>query len=194
MFRVLKYSFISLWIAAYGLIAAPVWAADSFILDQSESTVAFEYDFDKSVVKGRMPIREARITLDLRQLHKSSIEVVLDPTNAVAGFPFATGVMRGEQVLDTARYPTIHFVSTKIARKDQGADITGNITIRDVTHPLQLKAQLFRQQGTDPDDRDHLAIVLTGQLSRSAFGASGYMDLVDDTLRIKITAEINRAR
>jgi polyisoprenoid-binding protein YceI len=73
-----------------------------------------------------------------------------------------------------------------------GAQIEGDFTVRGVTRPSTLFAQFYRQQGTVEGDRERLSIYLTGSISRSAFGASGYADMVDDTVELRILARIDR--
>jgi polyisoprenoid-binding protein YceI len=71
--------------------------------------------------------------------------------------------------------------------------VVGNLTIRGVTRPVRLAAQLYRQKGTAEGDRSRLSIRLTGSVSRAAFGATGWADLVGDTVAIDILARIARA-
>ena len=168
--------------------AAPI----AYDLNRSGSDIAFKYDFGTVEVKGSVPFRSAEISLDLRNLARSTINVTLDAANAVAGFPFATQAMRGDKVLSVKEFPTISFQSTKITRTSDGAKVTGNITVRDITRPIELNAKFFRQQGTAPEDRDHLAVKLQGQINRNEFGAGGYPSYVGPDLRIEITALIDK--
>lgn len=185
--RLLSWVF-GLMILAGTVMAAPV----AYLLNEAETKIEFAYDFGSQEISGRIPVASADIVLDLIDYGQSSIVVVLDPTQAVAGFPFATEAMRGPKVLDTRQFPTIRFESSKIVKVEGGAQVTGQITVRDVTAPITLDAKFFRQRGTDENDRDHLAIIMTGALNRSAFGASGYKRYVGDELRLKITALIDK--
>ena len=65
-----------------------------------------------------------------------------------------------------------------------------DLTVRDVTRSVRLDAQLFRPPGTAPDDLRLLTIELSGSMSRSSFGATGYPELVSDTVGIDIRAVI----
>jgi polyisoprenoid-binding protein YceI len=78
-------------------------------------------------------------------------------------------------------------------RISEGASIEGQLTLRGVTRPLDLDAVLSRPAGSAPDDLSVLTIRLTGRLSRSAFGATGYPQMVADEVELDIRAEI-RAR
>ena len=62
--------------------------------------------------------------------------------------------------------------------------------MRGITRAVTLDAGLYRQRGTQPGDRDNLTVLLTGSVSRSAFGATGYAGLVGDLIGIRIVARI----
>ena len=72
------------------------------------------------------------------------------------------------------------------------AIIQGDVTIRGVTRPIALNAQVFRQQGTEVGDMSKLAVHLTGTIRRSEFGATGWSDLVDDEINMQIVARIDK--
>jgi len=84
-------------------------------------------------------------------------------------------------------------LSRPTRRSSDGARITGDLTVRGVTRPVTLAASLYRRPGTAADDLDQLSIGLTGALNRHDFGASGYPDLVAETVGLDIHAEITRA-
>lgn len=82
----------------------------------------------------------------------ASVEVVIDTTSMSS-----TGVEQRDQhlqspdFLDTAKFPTITFTSTKVEPYDNGskAKITGDLTIKDVTKPVVIDAE-FLGQGKSP--------------------------------------------
>lgn len=96
-------------------------------------------------------------------------------------------------MLDAARFPQIHFVSTGVRKTDGGAVIDGNITVRGVTRPMTFIAEIYRQRGTETNDLTHLVILLTGALNRSDFGANGWSGLAGDQVRLRIMANIRQA-
>lgn len=66
--------------------------------------------------------------------------------------------------------------------------------MRGVTRPVIFEAELFRPPGSAADDLSQLSMQLKGRISRSAFGAAGFGDLVADTVGLNITAVIRIAR
>ncbi|NOD75180.1 MULTISPECIES: YceI family protein [unclassified Ruegeria] len=181
-------------------IARPSHATLSpYVLSTTDTRVGFSFNLSGVMQSGSMPIRSADVNIDTRQLQNSQVSVVLDVSKARTRLPFARMPMLSPSVLDAKQHPTIRFVSTKIelgaqGRISDGARITGDLTVRGVTRPITLNANLYRQAGTAADDLNTLSIGLTGALNRHDFGASGYPDLVRDNVGLDIHAEISRAR
>ena len=175
--------------------AAPV----QYILDKARSRVGFGFILGGAAQTGTMPVTEARILIDPANLAASRVDVAVSVTDARTGLIFATNALTGPQMLDAARYPTIRFVSTRVklapdGRLSGGATIRGNLTLRDKTRPIELQANLYRPQGTAADDLSELVVLLSGQLSRAAFGINGYRDLVQDQVTLDIRAVIRAGR
>jgi polyisoprenoid-binding protein YceI len=174
--------------AASQLAAAP----RGYAIDAQGSTVGFAWDFGADEIRGQMPVSSADLSIDFVNLANSSLSVAVDVTGAEAGFPFASQAMKGPKVLDASRYPQITFVSTGVQKTATGATITGDITVRGVTRPMSFAAEIYRQQGTDTTDLTRLAVLLTGALNRSDFGAGGWSDLAGDEVRLRILASIHQ--
>ena len=120
------------------------------------------------------------------------LDVTLDASGAQASFPFAAQAMKGPKVLDTGDHPQIIFESTSVQVAGKGARVLGLVTIRGVSKPMVLDAQIYRQKGTAEGDLSHLSIRLTGAVQRSQFGATGWADMVGDEVRLNILARIAR--
>lgn len=162
-----------------------------YTLDQARSQTYFFYEFSGQAVRGTFPVSRADLVIDFTALQNSHIDVIADVTRTQAGFAFATQALKGPAMLDAATHPEIHFVATRIRRDGDGASVQGDLTIRGVTHPVTLSASIFRQQGTAEGDLSRLSILLEGTISRSAFGADGFADMVGDSVRLKILARID---
>ncbi len=139
-----------------------------------------------------MPITSADLTVDFTALEESTVQVVLNVKKNRAGFIFATEALRGKSVLDVANHPQIRFVSTQVSRSGNGAKIDGIVTIRGVTRPLTLMVGFYRLKGSEPADLSRLSILLTGTISRSSFGVTGYPDLVGEQIDLRILARIRQ--
>lgn len=173
-------------------LTPPAWArVVAYKLDPSASTVGFETDFGPDLITGTIPLDIADLRLDFDNVANSSIAVELDVTGATASFPFAAQALKGPKVLDAKTHPRMIFASTSIKRAGETADVAGKLTIRGVTRPVILTAEIFRPKGSAEDDRSRLTVRLTGRVKRSDFGATGWSDMVGDEVRIVITARID---
>lgn len=176
-------------------LAAPVLAEPvPYTLDVAASSVGFVVNMGDQAVNGTMPISAAGLWLDFDRVSNSTINVTLDPSGARTGLIFATEALKAENLLDTAAFPQIVFVSTAVSAGTDPtqAEVDGTVTIRGVSRPLRLHAQLYRQSGTIAGNIDKLSLLLTGTLNRTDFGAAGYPGMVSDQVTLNITAQINR--
>ncbi|MCB1338108.1 MAG: YceI family protein [Maritimibacter sp.] len=172
-----------------GLQAAPV----AYVLDQAQSQVGFEVMFGQDPITGTMPIAEAQVAIDFEQASNSSVSAVIDAARSQASFPFATQAMLGPKVLATDQFPTMTFRSRAMHFSGTTAEVEGDLTLRGVTRPVQLHAELYRQKGTEEGDRTKMSVLLTGAVKRSDFGATGWDDMVGDQIKLKILVRINQA-
>lgn len=179
---------LALLLLATQALAAP----EAYRLDAARSVVGFGYTLAGNAGRGTMPVTSAEMVLDLADPGQSRVTVTLDAQGARAGFFLATQAMRGPQGLDTARHPVITFRSTAITGTLRAARVEGLLTVRGTTRPVTLRASLYRQRGTDPQASDHLTILLTGEIDRHEFGASGFPDLVGSHITLRIVARIER--
>lgn len=180
-------------LAALILAGAPALAKPvPYLLEPDESSVGFETDFGPDLITGAMPVKSANLVLDFDAVSNSQIDVALDVINAHASFPFAAQAMKGPKVLDAMTFPEMSFRSTTIRRDGDGAQVDGDLTIRGVTRPVTLQANIYRQKGTEAGDLRQLTVQLKGTVRRSEFGATGWSDMVGDEVRLNILARIAR--
>ncbi len=170
--------------------AAPL----TYEFDYSDSEVGFLYEFDGQEIRGKFPDFTGQLTLDFQQVANSKVDVLIDTTTVQGGFIFATQSLKGPKVLHSRKYPQIRFVSRSARAQGNGAIVSGNLTIRDVTRPVDLFVTVLRDAGTDPSERDNLILRVETSIKRSDFNAGGYQEFVSDTLIIVIRARIKRVK
>lgn len=190
--RYLFALFLMLFITV-GAEAAPV----RYALDTAKSRVGFIFSLNNTKARGSMPVVSSQIAIDLSALQRSSVDVTVNVRKARTGLIFATDALKSPSVLNAQRFGTVRFRSTRVRLNGQGrladgAKIDGELTIRGVTRPVTLNAALFRPKSAAPGDLSRLNFRLSGAVSRKAFGATGFPDLVDDTIQLDIVAWVNR--
>jgi polyisoprenoid-binding protein YceI len=119
-------------------------------------------------VRGHFDGFESKIEL-ADDLTQSSIEVTIDAGSITTGAGDRDEHLRSSDFLDVESNPTIQFVSTEIRQEGDAWKVTGDLTIRDTTHPVTLDA-IYEGIATDPWGNDHLAFSASGVLNREDWG------------------------
>lgn len=80
------------------------------------------------------------------------------------------GHLKGSDFFDVEKYPEITFVSTGATRDADGdISLSGDLTIRDVTRPVTVKAE-FAGVAKDPWGNTKAGFTITGKIDRTQFG------------------------
>ena len=186
--------FIALGLAS---LATPAFAAPrAYRLSGAGATITYTFHLNGAAIKGTVPIDTANLRIDTSNLAASTADVTADVRRARTGLILATEALKSSSVLNAAAFPLARFTSTRIrlgsrSRLSDGAVIDGLLTLRGETRPVRFDANLFRPRGSAPGDFSALTVDLSGTINRRDFGATGYGDLVDDTVAIAISAEIS---
>jgi polyisoprenoid-binding protein YceI len=176
-----------------GGLCHTAWAMPiGYNLVKERSHIGFTYQFGETEIMGRFVEYNSDISIDFERPDNSHVSVVLNTGTARAGFVFATQALRSKNVLDATKYTDIEFVSNSISADGKNIAIKGMITVRGITKPLTLNAQLLRAPGTKLGERENLQMRITGEINRHDFGASGFPNDVGDMLGINIDMQIKR--
>ena len=172
-------------------------APQTYVIDPGASRITYVFSISGRKQRGTVPLQSADVQVDLQDLTKCRADVTADLRNAKTGVIFITDALKSPSVLDAETYPIARFVSTKVrlgrnGRISEGATLEGNMTLRGVTRPISLNANLFRPAGAASDDLSRLSVQLRGALNRSDYGAIGFPDLVADHVEIEIDADIRQ--
>ncbi|MEP7224507.1 MAG: YceI family protein [Actinomycetota bacterium] len=79
------------------------------------------------------------------------------------------GHVQAPDFFDTDRYPELRFESTAVATNGDELIVEGDLTIKDVTKPIELKGR-FVGAGVDPYGNDRIGLELAGTVDRTEFG------------------------
>lgn len=169
------------------------WArAERYVLDRRQSQVRFFFNIGDNDGRGTFPIKSADVSLDLDRVERSKVDIRVDVKKAKAGDLITTSALKSPEVLNSRDFPEARFVATRITRTARWkAIVTGNLTLRGVTQPVTLAAEFLRQPGA-PTDNSMIVVQIKGDLSRNAFGASGFPNLVNDQISLDFQVWLNR--
>ena len=150
------------------LIAAPTAAAE-YTIDPVHTQAQFTVvHLAISKVHGQIPIASGVAQIDNGEL-PSSVNVTLDVTRLDTHDAKRDSDLKSPDFFDAAKYPTITFVSTKIAGTPAAFTMTGNLTLHGVTKPVTLNAKVEGQM-TDGRARHHIAYTASTSFDRRDFG------------------------
>jgi polyisoprenoid-binding protein YceI len=107
--------------------------------------------------------------------------------------------LRSADFFDVAKYPKIHFVSTSVKAKDDSEfRVFGNLTIRDVTRPVEM--DVTREgSGRDPWGNNRAGFSATLKIDRRDFGLTWNQALetggvmVSNEVKLSIDVELTHA-
>ena len=171
---------------ATSAIAAPV----TYAVDSGHSFPNFSYQhMGLSVQLSKFDKTTGTVTLD-KAAKTASVDVVIDTTSVNTGSTVFNGHIQGEDFLDTAKYPTATFKSTKVTFEgDKPVAIDGNLTIKGVTKPVTLKVTHFVNMPHPMLKKDAIGANATTTIKRTEFNAGKYAPNVGDEVTITVSLE-----
>jgi polyisoprenoid-binding protein YceI len=133
------------------------------------------------------------LTLDPKNPAASKLSVKIPVASVTTTSAKLTDELKGDQWLDAGKYPTMTFVSTKVAPagKDH-AKVTGDLTLHGVTKPVILDVTLVGAGANPLNKKYTVGFEATGTLKRSEFGVKTYVPLIGDELHLTIAGAFER--
>lgn len=124
----------------------------------------------------------------------TSIEGTVKVENLVTAEPGLTGHLHSADFFDAGTFPELAFKSTSIEQRDEDTlRITGDLTIRGETRPVELDAEI-EGFGDGPDGSTRVGIAATGVIERSDWGMTWNAPLANGAFavgeRVKLTLHV----
>ncbi|WP_287928447.1 YceI family protein [Arthrobacter sp.] len=167
-----------------------VWA-----LDLAHSEIGFTVRHAGiSKVRGRFTeaTAEARVG---DSLANSTLHAVVKTASFDSGDANRDQHVRGADFFDTEKYPEMKFRATSIEGSGEEYTLTGDLTIRDITKPVELEVE-FTGVAVDPFGATRAGFTAETVISRKEFGltwnaalAAGGL-LVSDKVKIELDAAL----
>ena len=162
-------------------------------LDMSHSEIGFSVRHAGiSKVRGRF--NEASAEARVRDsLADASLHATIKTASFDSGDANRDGHVKGEDFFDVEKFPEISFVSNRLVAKGNSYELTGDLTIRGVTKPVDLEVE-FTGVAVDPFGATRAGFSAETDISRKEFGltwnaaleAGGL--LVSDKVKINVEA------
>lgn len=147
-----------------------------------------------SKVRGSFEQFDATLTVP-EDPFTSSLEATIDASSINTGNQQRDDHVRSADFFDVENHPQFHFISTEARQSDDGFVLTGDLTIKGNTNPVEMKLE-FNGTTRDPYGMLRAGFHAETEISRKAFGVDIEMPMegggvvVGDRIRIEIDAEL----
>ncbi len=171
--------------------AAPVFAApETYSIEGTHTYPRFSYShFGYSTQLSRFNKTTGTIVFD-QAAKTGSVDIVIDTKSVDTGYATFDEHIQGEDFLDTAKYPTATFKSTKVVFEgDKPVAVEGNLTLKGVTKPVTLTLTSFQAMPHPMMKKDAIGANAYTIVKRSEFNAGKHAPYVGDEVRIDIAVE-----
>lgn len=176
---------------AISAAAAPAFAApETYNVDSTHTFANFSYShFGMSTQLSKFTKTTGTVTLD-KAAKTGAVDVVIDTKSVDTGYDTFNEHIQGEDFLDTAKYPTATFKSTKVVFKgDKPVSITGDLTLKGVTKPVTLTVKSFQCMPHPMLKKDACGATATAIVKRTDFNMGKYAPYVGDEVTITLPVE-----
>ncbi len=192
MHKLLKLSAALVIVA--GAASSALAAPETYTVDSSHTFPRFSYShLGLSTQLSKFKNTTGTVVLD-KAAKTGSVEVVIDMKSVETGSTVFNGHIQGEDFLDTAKFPTASFKSTKVVFEgDKPSAIDGNLTIKGVTKPVTLKVTHFVTTAHPMLKKPAIGADASTVIKRSEFNAGKYAPNVGDEVTITLSLEAIKA-
>ena len=182
---------------AAALVAAPFAAMaepEAYVLDASHSQILFSYDhLGYSTTWGMFSGFEGEIAFDQENPANSSVTVSFPVRSMFTGWEERFAHFMSDDFFGAGEDEMVTFTSTAIeVTGDTTANITGDLTLNEVTQPVTLAATL-NQVGDHPmANQPWAGFDATTTILRSDFNVGSFAPFVSDEVEIQISVEASK--
>jgi len=186
-----KFSKLTAALVLAAAVAAPALAApQTFVIDGTHTFPRFSYNhLGFSTQLSRFDTTTGKVVFD-KVAKTGTVDIVIDTKSVSTGYTTFNEHIQGEDFLDTAKFPTATFKSTKVIFEgDKPAKIEGNLTLKGVTKPVTLTVTSFQAMPHPMLKKDAIGANAYTVVKRSEFNAGKYAPYVGDEVRIDLAIE-----
>jgi polyisoprenoid-binding protein YceI len=169
------------------LAQARAVAATNWRVDPARTHIAFAIDaVGYPRTHGEFRQFAGRISVDLDHPDKSSVTFHVQSQSVDVRSQSFGDYLRSTAFLDSARFPSIDFVSSSVAKvDDHTVRVTGELTLLGVTHPLTVEVAVQREAGAGSG---RLAFLAKTNIDRLEFGMNSGFPLVSRDVQLVISS------
>jgi|SRR5689334_9079075 len=161
----------------------------TYAIDQVHSQLGFAVKhLDISLVHGTFDRFSGALVVGA-SLAETMVTIDAEMDSINTGHPGRDDHVKNADFLDVTNHPKLSFRSTAITEKGNGYAMTGELTIKGLTHPVTLDVSYNGSAVFPPDKSTHFGFAALGTISRSAFGVSMGVPLVSDEVDLRFDVQ-----
>jgi polyisoprenoid-binding protein YceI len=146
--------------------------ATTWNIDPDHSNIGFKVrHLMVSNVKGSFEKPAGTVEINDKDVTKSKVEVTIDTNSLNTNVAKRDEHLRSADFFDTAKYPTMTFISKKVAKagKDK-LKVTGDLTLHGVTKQVVLDVEGLSGESKDPWGNFRRGATASTKINRKDFG------------------------
>ncbi len=123
-----------------------------------------------STITGIFKKFDATAEIDENDLSNAKVSFEADVTSIDTKNEQRDAHLQSDDFFNAEKYPKMTFKSTSVQKiSDQEFKVNGELTIRDVTKPIEMKVE-YNGEITDPWGNERLGFEITGKINRREYG------------------------
>lgn len=160
-------------ISAIVALALPAFAfASTWVIDPDHSNIGFKVrHLMVSNVRGSFDKHSGTVEIDDKDITRSKVNISIDTNSINTNVQKRDEHLRSADFFDVAKYPTMTFVSKKVAKagKDK-LKVTGDLTLHGVTKQVVLNVDALSKESKDPWGNVRRGTTATATINRKDYG------------------------
>lgn len=167
------------------------WALEQLKIGSERGTIDFSIGDSKLFrTTGSFKDWRGMIDVDRADVSKSRVDVRVNTTSIEMLDKQQTDMLKSADFFDVEKFPEMTFHSENIERlSEDKLKVMGDITLRGITKPMQLDVEVADRRPDAPPGARYARFLGQGQIKRSEFGMTKFVDVVGDTVDISIRAD-----
>lgn len=142
----------------------------TYKIDAAHSDIIFKVKHLMiTTVTGQFKTFDATLTAEAEDFSDAVVTFTADINSVDTRNEQRDGHLKSDDFFAAEKYPELKFTSTSFTKSDDGYVVKGDLTIRDVTKPIELKAE-YAGLMVDPWGQTKVGFEAEGKIKRKEFG------------------------
>jgi polyisoprenoid-binding protein YceI len=142
----------------------------TYKIDAAHSDILFKVKHLMiTTVTGNFKSFDATLTAEAEDFSDAQISFTADVNSIDTRSEQRDGHLKSDDFFNAEKFPELKFTSTSFSKNGDGYVLKGDLTIRDITKPVELKAE-FNGTMVDPWGQHKIGFEAEGKIKRKEYG------------------------